>query len=63
MGKNDPRYDRKKVLKIAGASEIDMPKNDKYNIWDSEFGWVLKDGKPTQNTKAYWQAMRRKLKQ
>jgi len=63
MGKNDPRHDRKKVLKIAGASEIDMPKNDKYNIWDPEFGWVLKDGKPTQNTKAYWQAMRRKLKQ
>jgi hypothetical protein len=52
-----------RVLKIAGASEVDKPQNDRYNIWDSEFGWILKDGKPTVSTKAYWQAMRRKPKQ
>jgi len=52
-----------KSLRIAGAGEVDIPKSDKLNVWDQEFGWILKDGRPTQNTKAYWQAMRRKLKQ
>lgn len=52
-----------KVLKIAGASELDLPQSDSQNIWDKDFGWILRYGKPTENTKAYWQAMRRKPKQ
>lgn len=62
-GTKDPRHNKKRTMKIAGASEVELPKSDKYNIWDQEFGWILKDGKPTMNTKAYWQAQRRKLKQ
>ena len=50
-------------MRIAGAEELDLPKSDALNIWDSEFGWILKDGRPTINTKAYWEAQRRKLKQ
>lgn len=57
------RLDTKKTMRIAGAEELDLPKSDPQNIWDSDFGWILKDGKPTVNTKAYWQAMRRKPKQ
>jgi hypothetical protein len=53
----------KKSMRIAGAEELDLPKSDALNIWDSEFGWILKDGRPTINTKAYWEAQRRKLKQ
>lgn len=53
----------KKVTKLAGAEIIDKPKSDLFNIWDPDFGWVLKDGKPTDTTKAYWAAMRKKLKQ
>lgn len=53
----------KKSMRIAGTGELDLPKSDPLNIWDPKFGWVLKDGRPTVNTKAYWQAQRRKLKQ
>lgn len=53
----------KKILKIAGASEVEFPKTDSQNIWDSDFGWILRNGKPTENTKAYWAAQRRKPKQ
>jgi hypothetical protein len=60
MGKKDKP---KQVLKIAGAGEVDVPKSDRLNIWDPDFGWVLKDGKPTVNTKPYWERMRRKPKQ
>jgi hypothetical protein len=52
-----------RILKIAGAGEIAMPKSDPLNIWDHDFGWVLRHGRPTENTKAYWQAMRRRPKQ
>ncbi len=63
MDKKKPNFNRKKSMKIAGASEIDMPKNDPLNIWDKEFGWILRHGQPTANTKAYWERMRRKPKQ
>jgi hypothetical protein len=53
----------KPSMRIAGASEVEMPKNDALNIWDSEFGWILRYGKPTENTKAYWARMRIKPKQ
>jgi len=54
---------RKKSMKIAGSGELELPRSDSLNVWDSEFGWILKDGKPTQNTRAYWQKKRRQLKQ
>jgi hypothetical protein len=62
--KGSPNIDHsKKSMRIAGAGEVDLPKSDALNVWDHEFGWVLKDGKPTVNTKAYWAAMRRRVKQ
>jgi hypothetical protein len=54
---------KKRNLKIAGSGELNLPVSDKLNVWDQEFGWVLKDGKPTASTKPYWAAMRRKAKQ
>lgn len=53
----------KRSFKIAGAGELELPKSDELNVWDSEFGWILKNGKPTLTTKAYWEAQRRKAKQ
>lgn len=50
-------------MRVAGAEELDLPISDKLNVWDEEFGWILKEGKPTQTTKAYWQKKRRELKQ
>jgi hypothetical protein len=50
-------------MRIAGAGELELPKSDKLNIWDQEFGWILKDGKPTNTTKAYWAKKRREPKQ
>lgn len=52
-----------KTVKLAGADVVDTPKSDYLNIWDPDFGWILKDGKPTESTKAYWANMRKKLKQ
>ena len=52
-----------KSMKIAGSGELDLPKSDKLNVWDEEFGWILKDGRPTPSTKAYWQKKRTELKQ
>lgn len=63
MSKPRPQGTNKRIRKIAGADEVELPVSDLLNIWDPDFGWVLKDGKPTVNTKAYWSAMRRKLKQ
>jgi hypothetical protein len=63
MTKKDQKHSKKKVLRIAGASEVDHPKSDDQNIWDPEFGWILRYGKTTENTKAYWAHMRRKPKQ
>lgn len=64
MGKKGtPQIRKIKILKIAGAGEVDLPQSDDQNIWDKDFGWILKDGKPTVNTKAYWAAQRRKPKQ
>lgn len=61
--KGDPNSKKGgKSMRIAGAGEVDLPKSDAFNVWDKEFGWVLKDGKPTVNTKAYWQKKRRELK-
>ena len=57
------RVPRKNNLRVAGAGELDLPKNDEWNIWDSEFGWILKEGRPTKNTKAYWEKKRREPKQ
>lgn len=48
---------------VASDKEADLPKSDELNVWDPQFGWILKNGKPTRTTKAYWQAQRRKLKQ
>jgi len=50
-------------MKIAGAGELDLPKCDEFNVWDDEFGWILKDGKPTIHTKAFWAKKRREFKQ
>jgi hypothetical protein len=58
-----PRPNRKKSMKIAGAGELDLPKCDEFNVWDDEFGWILKDGKPTIHTKAFWAKKRREFKQ
>ena len=62
-GRKDARHNRKRTMRIAGASEVELPKSDALNIWDPDFGWILKDGRPTVSTKAYWQAQRRKPKQ
>lgn len=48
---------------VASEWEADPPRSDELNVWDAKFGWILKNGKPTITTKAYWQAMRRKIKQ
>lgn len=62
--KRGPKHNHpKKSMRIAGAAELDLPKSDELNIWDETFGWILKNGKPTLNTKAYWEAQRRKPKQ
>lgn len=62
--KGTPHHKGKpKSMKIAGSGELDLPKSDKLNVWDEEFGWVLKDGKPTASTKAYWAKKRREPKQ
>ncbi len=63
MSEKKEKKKMQRILKIAGAGEIALPKTDPLNIWDKDFGWVLKDGRPTVNTKAYWMAQRRKLKQ
>lgn len=55
-------HHKKQSMKIAGADELDLPKSDTRNIWDPEFGWILKDGRPTLNTKAYWAKKRREPK-
>jgi hypothetical protein len=61
MAKKDFRKHQKYVLPSPG--EADPPKSDELNVWDAKFGWILKNGKPTITTKAYWQAQRRKMKQ
>ncbi len=61
--KRDSYNKNGRSMKIAGTGELDLPKSDQLNIWDQEFGWILKDGKPTVNSKPYWAAMRRKIKQ
>lgn len=49
-------------MNIARAGEVEL-KSDNLNVWDPEFGWILKNGKPTITTNAYWQAMKRRVKQ
>lgn len=61
--KDKPRHNGKKSMRIAGASEVEFPKTDHENIWDADFGWILRYGKPTENTKPYWAHMRIKPKQ
>ena len=61
--KGVPKHCGKKSMRIAGAGELELPRNDKLNIWDQEFGWILKDGKPTNTTRAYWAKKRREPKQ
>lgn len=64
MAKGVPKHNHpKRSMRIAGAGELELPKNDKLNVWDQEFGWILKDGKPTNTTKAYWAKKRREPKQ
>jgi hypothetical protein len=66
MAKGVPQFRKnKKILKIVDPKESkELPvQSNKLNIWDWEFGYILKDGRPTTSTKAYWQNMRRKLKQ
>ena len=54
---------KKQSTRVATDGEVELPKQDQLNIWDSEFGWILKGGKPTTTTKAYWEKKRRELKQ
>lgn len=63
MGRYPPRRQIKQNMQISKTGELDLPKSDLLNVWDSEWGWILKDGKPTINTKPYWKAAKRKLKQ
>ena len=56
MGKTKPEKPKPSVA-------IEGQPVDRLNIWDPDFGWILKDGRPTENTQAYWAAMRKKLKQ
>lgn len=63
MGKKGIPQGQYKSTRVATDHEAEMPKSDQLNVWDSEFGWVLKDGKPTKTTKAYWKKKRRELKQ
>jgi hypothetical protein len=60
---SDPRFRVRKRYTISGNGEADAPKSDNLNIYDPEFGWVLKGGKPTQTAKAYWEKKRRETKE
>ena len=53
-------------LRVSSEQEAEAPKPydlDSVNVWDPDLGWVLKNGKPTIQTKAFWAKMKRKFKQ
>lgn len=61
--KGIPQRHKKQKMSVADRFEADTPKTTPMDVWDPEFGWVLRQGKPTNTTAAYWHAMKRKLKQ
>jgi len=61
--KGIPQRHHKQSIRCSTDKEAEAPKSDDLNIWDPDLGWVLKNGKPTINTKAFWAKMRRKFKQ
>lgn len=60
MTKKDAYRVRKN--KKLGVDHTGLPKSDDKNVWHPDFGWILKDGKPTIHAKPYWAMMRRKTK-
>jgi hypothetical protein len=53
------RAEAKKLRDMEDAVLNSTHTQDGNNLYHQDFGWILRDGTPTKNAKAYWAWLRR----